>query len=78
VFREKRRSERHTSFRGVTEFHPYFHIYSLLCVRDLRTLLLIICEFRAKSEQGSPYFLFFFYSSTALYGPGPPRFVEVS
>jgi hypothetical protein len=23
------------------------------------------------------YFLFFFYGSTALYGPGPPRFVEV-
>jgi hypothetical protein len=24
------------------------------------------------------YYYFFFYGSTALYGPGPPRFVEVS
>jgi hypothetical protein len=23
------------------------------------------------------FFFFFFYGSTALYGPGPPRFVEV-
>jgi hypothetical protein len=25
-----------------------------------------------------PFHYFFFYGSTALYGPGPPRFVEVS
>jgi hypothetical protein len=25
----------------------------------------------------SSFFFFFFYGSTALYGPGPPRFVEV-
>jgi hypothetical protein len=57
----------------------------VLCVRSLQcvtvyrsTYILPTLCFRLHSITAGKVTIFFFCSSTALYGPGPPRFVEVS
>jgi hypothetical protein len=51
-----------------------FSVFKLIIV----SLMTVVCICWLKSQKLHIVTFFFSYGSTALYGPGPPRFVEVS